>query len=157
MQKRMRPILIQNASVYFEKHGKGPQSAFFSMVFPGMGDHRVADPRNMILKPFLRSASSIGLIGAGIVALNKRVKIDAYREYEPGFEHHPIFHPARTEYWIFPRDAEVFIGAGVSVWLADIFWVYAQGRINENMLKCFKNNSLTFNFTPQSCHIGLSF
>lgn len=157
LQKRMRPILIQNASVYFETHGKGPQSAFFSMVFPGLGDHRVADPRNMIFKPILRSASSLGFIGAGIVALKKRVKIEAYREYEPGFESHPVFHPAVTEYWAFPYDAEAFIGVGASIWLTDILWVYAYGRINEKMIRSFKNNTLTFNLSPQSFYLGLSF
>jgi hypothetical protein len=157
IQNRIRPVLVQNAGTYFKSHGRGPRNLFLSVIFPGLGDHRVADPGYMIFKPCFRSALSLGLIGAGIVALNNREKTAAYREYQPGFEKHPIFHPATVKYWAFPYDAEVFIGIGASIWIADILWVYTQGLINEKLSGCFRNNSLTFTVTPQSCYIGLSF
>jgi len=157
IQKRIRPVLIQDATTYFQKHGKSPYNAFLSVLFPGLGDHRVADPHNMIIRPCIRSAATIGLIGLGIVALDNREKTPAYRTYEPGFEQHPVFHPATTEYWAFPHDGEVFIGVGAAAWLADVFWVYSQGKINESMRKCFKDKSLTFSLTPQACYVRLAF
>ncbi len=157
LQRRMRPVLVQNQSEYFSHHGAGPNSALFSMIFPGLGDHRVADPQNMIFKPFLRTVSTAVLIGTGISAIDKRIKIDAYRVYEPGFDYKPKFYPAQVKYWLFPYDAEVFIGVGASIWIADILWVYAHGRTNEKMIKSFRENGLTFNISPNSCFLGYNF
>jgi hypothetical protein len=157
LRKGMRPVLIQNQNEYFALHGFGSQSAFYSILLPGLGDHKVADPSEMIFKPYFRTISSLAFIGGGFLALNNRVKTDAYRVYESGFDRHPDFFPSNVKYWLFPFDSEILIGVGASIWIADILWVYSHGRINDRMTKSLKESNISLRLSPQSIGASMNF
>lgn len=157
MPDRMKPLIIPDRENAFLKHGKGPESALYSLLIPGLGDSRVKDPRDMFIKPYMRTILVYGLIGTGILSADRRVITPYYREYENGYDSKPIFHPKKTDYWLFPYDAEFLIGTGALLWISDVFWVTAHGRINQKVQKVFNSKSGNFSLSGHGPGLMLTF
>ncbi len=146
---RVTPILfIDGKSKQFSKTG-GIRNAWLSILMPGLGDYFVADHRMMVFKPYLRTISSLGLIGMGIFAGSKRsfevvyekyVKPDAWRYFGEDVYY---FREAKgaPDYYLFKWDKEILITAGTALWAADILWVLARGSNNTKFLKATSRDS----------------
>jgi len=146
---RVTPVIFVNGkSKQFSNTG-GPSNALLSLVLPGLGDYFVADHRMMTFKPYMRTLSSLGLIGLGLYAGSQRtyeteirryIKPNAYR-----FEGDDRFKIKEVEgdpinCW-FKGDKEILIIAGASIWAADILWVLAKGTNNVKFLNSFSGPS----------------
>jgi hypothetical protein len=130
------------------KHARGPEYAALSLLVPGLGDYFVADPKNLVIKPWQKTAFTAGMLGLSWLALNKRVEIPAvvmppgwYYYYPSPFadaeltyiDHDWVRNPARTEYWLFNHDAEIIFGIGIASWLFDAIWVTRKGVVNNRV------------------------
>lgn len=125
----------------------GASNAMFSLLVPGLGDYFVADYRKMKVKPWTRTIATYAFMGMGIAASVNRKDIPALIG-EPGYYPRYIMQAdgkhlwideyrddymlekAYTDYWLFRYDAEVFLGVGITFWLADVIWVARQGIRN---------------------------
>lgn len=129
----------------------GPKNTWLSVLIPGMGDGRVFYTKNMTFKPWMRTISSYGLIATGIYAGTHRTRDKIYSKNNPdqfiGF--------SERETWLFKGDQELFLIAGIGIWLYDIFWVYSQGMKNERLNKILSR--WTVNTTGQTSQIGYKF
>jgi hypothetical protein len=96
---------------------------------PGLGDYFVADPGQMSFKPWFRTASSLGLIGMSIIALDKRTKTNIYTTTLSGEKLTEVV----TSYWLFNNDAELFLFTGSAIWIGDIIWVSSKGKLNQKL------------------------
>jgi hypothetical protein len=151
LSSAIRPVLfVDGVSKEFNSTG-GPGNALFSVLMPGLGDYFVADHRLMHFKPYLRTISSLGLIGLGIYAGNQRyhdegqyITVLAVR-YIPGASsperYKEIYEEGDLQYWLFKGDRELFISLGAAIWLADIVWVLAKGTNNKNFIKELQRQS----------------
>ncbi|MFO7969217.1 MAG: hypothetical protein R6U15_03780 [Candidatus Izemoplasmatales bacterium] len=139
--QKLQPKIIVNGI----KKG-GAKNAYLSMLIPGLGDYFVKDHRDMILKPYIRTATVLGLVASSIVANYNREKVDTYgwsQSYRGwNTSNDPIWAVIGYDYnyWLFENDAEILLAAGISLWVADIIWVYAKGLENEKF-KMFSNYS----------------
>jgi len=144
LSSEIRPVLfVDGVSKEFSSPG-GPGNAFFSILMPGLGDYFVADHRLMHFKPYLRTISSLGLIGLGIYAGNQRylaegqyktvLVVSSIYGGSPN-RYKEIYEEGDQQYWLFKGDSEIFISLGAAIWLADIIWVLARGTNNKNFLK----------------------
>jgi len=150
LSSEIRPVLfVDGVSKEFSSPG-GPGNAFFSILIPGLGDYFVADHRMMHIKPYLRTISSLGLIGLGIYAGNQRyqeegqyITVLAVDYFEKGLpkKYKEVYEEGDVQYWLFKGDSEVFISLGAAIWLADIIWVLAKGTNNKNFLKELQRGS----------------
>jgi hypothetical protein len=147
---RVTPIIfIDGSSKQFSKTG-GPSNAFLSMLLPGMGDYFVADRRQMTIKPWMRTVSSLGLIGLGIYVGNQRyrsegrwelvLKPDSWR-YDGMDRFTERYYEGELQYCWFKGDREVLISLGAAIWAADIIWVLAKGSNNVKYLKATSRGS----------------
>ncbi|MFH0758348.1 MAG: hypothetical protein V2B15_13755 [Bacteroidota bacterium] len=147
---RVTPILFINGkSKQFSKTG-GIRNAWLSILMPGLGDYFVADHRMMVFKPYLRTISSIGLLGMGIYAGSQRtfeltyekyVKADAWRYAGEDMYYFKEVKGA-PDYCFFKWDKEILITAGAALWAADILWVLARGSNNTKFLKATSRDSV---------------
>jgi len=147
--QKLKPIVVSDGI----KKG-GSKNAYLSILIPGLGDYFVKDSKEIIIKPYIRTVSSLGLIGLGIIAGQNRIKKDIegwfirdYNEYNEygrwvrtysvqewdvvGYEY---------DYWLFNQDKEIFLIAGATIWILDVVWVFMRGLENEK-LKMFSNYS----------------
>jgi len=146
---RVTPVLFVNGkSKQFNNTG-GPGNAWLSLLIPGLGDYFVADQNMMTFKPYMRTLSSLGLIGLGLYAGSQRtyeievrryIKPDAYR-----FQGDDRFKIKEVEgdpinCW-FKGDKEILLIAGATIWAADILWVLAKGTNNDKFLKSSSGGS----------------
>jgi hypothetical protein len=131
------------------KHAGGPEYAALSLLVPGLGDYFVADPKNLVIKPWQKTAFTAGMLGLSWLALNKRVEVPAvvmppgWYYYYPTpdasyveqiyIDHEWVSEPARTEYWLFNHDAEIIFGIGIASWLFDAIWVTRKGVVNNRV------------------------
>jgi hypothetical protein len=46
-----------------------------------------------------------------------------------------LLEPARTEYWLFPHDAEIMLGIGIASWAFDVIWTARKGSVNNRVMK----------------------
>jgi hypothetical protein len=138
----------------WEKKG-GPSNAFLSLLLPGLGDYFVADSREMTIKPWMRSLSALGFMTMGIIANSNRESVPLYTysdvEYidsETGDyiqDRENVIYGHKTDYWLFNSDAEVFLGVGAAIWIADILWVAIQGFKNEEVNRHLGNTHVGVN------------
>lgn len=147
LNKQLKPKLYALDPQKPYRNMGGPSNAFLSVLVPGLGDYFVADHRDMIFKPYLRTLTSLGLIATGIYAGNQRYHAEGYYFPVPirqeifrgrgGYQivYEDKYYPGPMQYWLFKGDQEVFITAGIIVWLYDIFWVYSKGVVNRRSLK----------------------
>ena len=130
-------------------HNGGPVNALYSILIPGLGDYFVKDSRSMIIKPYMRTISTLGLVGLGIIASQKRemVPIMSVRYINVRYDSNndgaidgrdnlrytevPIVIGKERKVWLFENDAEVFFITGIIMWGADVIWVFAKGTENE--------------------------
>ncbi|MFO7969218.1 MAG: hypothetical protein R6U15_03785 [Candidatus Izemoplasmatales bacterium] len=152
--QKLQPKIIVNGI----KKG-GAKNAYLSMLVPGLGDYFVKDHREMILKPYLRTVSTLGLITMGVIAKQKR-----YEEEVWGWVTTPnrndipkwSYLGYETRFWLFENDTEFFLAAGIAAWIADIIWVYAKGLENDK-LKMFSNYSFNMNTNNGITNFSLSY
>ena len=167
--QKLQPKIIVNGI----KKG-GSKNAYLSMLIPGLGDYFVKNHKDMIIKPYLRTISTLGLVGLGVYALNERhqepimsVKYRTERydsnndgeiTYEDGTRsiEVPILIGTQTKNWLFSNDAEVFLISGAVLWIADVIWVYSKGLENEK-LKMFSNYSFNINSNNGFTGFSLSY
>ncbi len=164
---KISPLVVLDHNLYNKKHGGGPESAWYSLLMPGLGDYKVADPREMKLPPYLRTGLSWGFIGLGIAAAVIRDQEEGrYETYIPDYGWYPQdlgydptlkkrFVEGPTRYWLFRGDAEVFIAAGLMVWIYDILWVSSRGKSNQLLMKSIENQQLSL--VPLPGGMGLSY
>lgn len=146
---RVTPVLFVNGkSKQFSNTG-GPGNAWLSLLLPGLGDYFVADQKMMTFKPYMRTISSLGLIGLGLYAGSQRTyEIEVRRYIRPGVEYYEgddRFYYKEVQgdpinQW-FKWDKEVFLIAGATIWAADILWVLAKGTNNAKFLNSFSGPS----------------
>ncbi|MFO7969216.1 MAG: hypothetical protein R6U15_03775 [Candidatus Izemoplasmatales bacterium] len=148
--QKIQPKIIVNGI----KKG-GPKNAYLSFLMPGLGDYFVKDHKDMIIKPYYRTVFTLGTIGLGINALMQREDVPVY-SIKTGTEYYDsdgdgllddirpykkeILIGNETKNWLFQHDAELLLATGITLWVADIIWVYAKGLENEKF-KMFSNYS----------------
>jgi hypothetical protein len=129
------------------KHMGGPEFALLSLLVPGAGDYFVADWKESRIKPYYKTAFTAGTLGLSVAAYMNRAIIPPVMA-PPGYylsddappgetlayiDHYWMKVPEKTDYWLFPYDAEVFIGIGLASWLIDVFWVARKGVQNNRV------------------------
>lgn len=164
---RMSPRIFLDFNPYSSKYKGGPENAWYSLLMPGLGDYKVADPAHLKIPPYVRTAVSWGFIGTGIVAAINRYEGEGHYEtyipqygwygqdlpYDPDLKRRYVEGP--TQYWLFRGDAEVFIAAGLAVWIYDILWVSSKGQGNQRLMKSLENQNLSLVSLPRG--IGLCY
>jgi len=135
----------------------GPSAALLSVAVPGLGDYFVANHSEMIIKPYMRTVSSLGFTALGVAALKNREWVDAtwiaerevigyHFEGQRNWVYGPYIQPAykvideHHNYWLFKWDSEVFFTIGAAIWAADIVWVILKGRKNLDLERSLKVN-----------------
>ena len=155
--QKLQPKIIVNG---IQKGG--PKNAFLSLLIPGLGDYFVKDHRKMIIKPYIRTAATLGLVASSIIANHNREKVDIYgwsQSYRGwNASNDPIWTVIGFDYnyWLFENDAEILLATGIALWLTDIIWVYAKGLENEK-LKMFSNYSFNINSNNGFTGFSLSY
>ncbi len=161
------PVLfIDGISKQFSNTG-GPGNAFLSFILPGLGDYFVADRRMIKFKPYMRTISSLGLIGLGAYLGNQRyqaegeyrlvLKADYYR-YEGLDRYWERYFEGEMQYAWFKGDKEVFISLGAAIWAADIIWVLAKGSNNVRFLKATtKGSDFNLGYVPGGAALQFSY
>ncbi len=167
LRGKMSPKVVLDHNLFSAVHNGGPENAWYSVLMPGLGDYKVASPREMNLPPYFRTTVSWGCIGLGIVAAVKRHEGEGHIEtYIPqfGWYNRNLTYDASlktrwvegpTQYWLFRGDAEVFIAAGLVVWIYDILWVSSKGRSNQLLMKSIENQQLSL--VPVPYGLALSY
>ena len=142
-------IFVDGISKEFNRAG-GSGYAALSLIMPGLGDYFVADHRLMIFKPYLRTISSLGLIGLGIYAGEQRyrsegeyisvLKPDSWR-FTGDDRFMDVYQKGDLNYWLFKGDQELFITLGAVIWVSDIIWVLVKGSNNKKFLNELNSGS----------------
>lgn len=150
------------------KHSHGPEYALLSLLIPGLGDYFVADVKQMKIKPYYKTAFTVGVLGLTWATYENRKEIPAlisppgwyisadappgekYKYFEDGY----MIEPPSTEYWLFPYDAEIFLGIGIASWLFDAIWVARKGVINNRVYKSVNDH---FALIPRKEGLMLSY
>jgi hypothetical protein len=144
LESDVTPVLfVDGISSQYSNTG-GPRNAMLSLIMPGLGDYFVADTRLMKFKPYMRTLSSLGLIGLGVYLGNQRyraegeyrlvLKADEWR-YTGMDKFWERYFEGDIQYAWFKGDQEVFIAMGAAIWAADVIWVLAKGTNNVRFLK----------------------
>jgi hypothetical protein len=116
----------------------------------------------MKIKPYYKTAFTYSFVGLGIAALANRLHVPD-KMGEPGWYWEPILQedgklwidePGYTEYWLFPYDAEFFLGVGIAAWIVDVIWVARTGVKNKKVKTEIFNNLTLF---PVRDGMALSF
>ena len=159
-----KPHLILDGKESYGIKG-GPGYAALSIAVPGLGDYFVADPANMRIKPYYKTALSYGFLVLALKAGLEREHIPPvmgepgwyWFTYPVGDGHYAwvylyrkdewVKEVGRTEYWLFRYDAEVFLGIGFSAMLFDVIWVAREG-VKNNRLRNEFLEKLSFNPAP---------
>jgi hypothetical protein len=133
----------------------GPQNLFLSLLVPGLGDYFVKNPDDMVIKPYMRTIATLGLVGLGFKAAREReevpltsIKQSRYFnrstwEWETNLTE--IVYGYEKQYWLFKNDAEILLAAGAAMWIADIIWVAAEGRANSKISHIYSNMDVQMN------------
>jgi len=152
--QKLQPKIVVNG---IQKGGS--INTLYSVFIPGLGDYFVKDHRDMIFKPYYRTLATLGLVGMGIIANEKRERVDiwgwaptAWYDDTPkwsiiGYE---------TKNWLFENDVEIFLISGITLWVADVIWVFVKGAENEK-LKIYSNYSFNANVSNGITNFSLSF
>jgi len=167
-----RPVLSLDPETS-RKHTRGPEYASLSLLMPGLGDYFVADPKDLKIKPWQKTLFTAGVLGLSWAAWQNRQEIPPVM-MPPGYyisadappgaldpyiyiDHEWMAEPARTEYWLFPHDAEIILGIGVASWLFDAIWVARRGVVNNRvhrdildhmaLVPCRRGLMLSYSFT----------
>jgi len=132
----------------------GPENLLLSVLVPGLGDYFVADQKTMKIKPYYKTAFTLGMLGLAWAAKTGREEIPAviappgwyWYDYDGVFadwvyvDHSFIKVEARTDYWLFRYDSEVFLGIGLAAWITDVIWVARRGTRNNRIRSDLMNH-----------------
>lgn len=138
-------------------HDRGPEYAALSLLMPGLGDYFVADPDEMVIKPWHKTVFTAGVLGISWLAMEKRIEIPevtmppGWYYYFPSpdaqvaeltyIDHEWVKEPARTEYWLFDHDAEIILGIGIASWIFDVIWATRKGAVNNRVHRTIRENA----------------
>jgi len=129
------------------KHTGGPEYALLSLLVPGTGDYFVSNWKEGGIKPYYKTAFTVGTLGLSLAAYLNRATIPPIMA-PPGYylsadappgekllyiDHYWEKSPASTDYWLFQHDAEILLGIGIASWLIDVFWVTKKGIQNNRI------------------------
>ena len=154
LAKDLKPRIIIDGIKY-----GGPRNAYLSMLIPGLGDYFVKDTKRMIIKPYMRTVATLGLIGLGVTAAITREKVPIYSLiYNSSYRFHDdtngdgVFNDSdrwveqcqgyKYKNWLFPNDKDIFFISGITLWAADVIWVMVKGSENRKIQR-FSNYSMT--------------
>jgi hypothetical protein len=154
LDSEIRPNVIVDSKQSLGFNGKGPEYALASLVVPGLGDYFVADLNDIKFKPYFRTASVYGFIALGVIAHNKRWKepdkvtlynVTGWRSSGSSEElwEERVYEVGKTHFWLFPGDSEIFLGAAAAIWIGDILWVAARGKVNKKLKDSLPDFSLS--------------
>jgi hypothetical protein len=105
----------------------GPTNALLSVPIPGLGDYYVANHKEMMFKPYIKTALAYGLVGVGVMQMMSAQKsYDDYLASTDPTEWNDLYDKANSA----QTPAAVLIGAGAAIWLYDIVWVAVKGSKN---------------------------
>ena len=115
----------------------------------------------MKIKPYYKTAFTAGMLGLSWAALRNRHEIPPvmnppgwyYTMHSPDpiyIDHEWLYEVARTDYWLFPYDAEILLGIGIGSWLFDVIWVARKGVENNKI-----RNSVLEHVSLVPAHRGL--
>jgi len=162
--QKLQPKIVVNG---IQKGGS--KNALYSILVPGLGDYFVKDSKSMIIKPYIRTISTLGLVGLGIIAGQKRTEEDIWgwvTDWKAGIDQNGNYgiiettewqiRGYETKNWLFENDKEVFLISGITLWVADVIWVFLKGTENEK-LKIFSNYSFNANVSNGITNFSLSF
>jgi hypothetical protein len=133
---------------------RGPEYAMLSLLVPGLGDYFVADPANLRVKPYMKTVTTLGILGLSWLALEKREEVPPLMA-PPGWylsadapdgedymyiDHEWMQKPGYTDYFLFEYDAEIIFGIGMITWVADVIWGLRKGVVNQRVMKSIKGD-----------------
>jgi len=108
----------------------------------------------------MRTISTLGLVGLGIIAGQKRYKEDIWGWIKDGY-----YYKNEYGYWVYVQtnewkvrgyETKNWLFAGITLWVADVIWVFVKGTENEK-LKMFSNYSFNANVSNGITNLSLSF
>jgi hypothetical protein len=124
----LHPYLIAG-DISSHNFRSGPEAALFSLLVPGLGNYFVSDTRSQTIKPWMKTIGALGLIALGTYAANERYR-DEPSLYGPSDKK---WKEGDWHYKFFSSDAEIIIGLGAAIWVADIILVAIQGQHNKKL------------------------
>ena len=165
LSAKIKPKLYLDGLSAESEIGGGPSNALLSMLVPGLGDYFVADYRDLTFRPYYRTASSLGLIGLGLMAKHKRYRAKGYYMtwarwdriwhspaqgggWEWEYVTHETWREGELQYWLFKNDAETLITAGALIWAADVIWVTAMGSSNMRLKQSLETANYSLDYLP---------
>ena len=132
------------------KGSAGPENALFSLLVPGLGDHRVTFGKK---KGIGIALATYGLIGTGVGL--KLYSNSEYKKYHAATEQ-----SAMDKHYDSANNANkycyVFIGAGAAVWIYDIIWVAVKGAKNKKEQNAWKQSHVGLYYNPEWKATGLT-
>ena len=165
MKEDFYPMLILDGRDRIGSSSGGWKNAALSLAVPGLGDYFVADTYDMKIKPWMRTIAAYAFIGAGYYSQKTRVREEYIQlEYAHGsiYEGGPIVpmfipkvYPGEVHYRFFKWDSEIFYTLGGAIWLADIFWVFNKGYMNDKISKFYWGKDLKI--ISGNSQVGVSF
>lgn len=167
MQEDFYPMLILDGRDRIGTSTGGWRNAALSLAVPGLGDYFVASAYDMKIKPWMRTLATYAFIGAGYYTQKTRVREEYIQlEYTHGsmYEGGPIVpmfvpkvYPGEVHYRFFKWDSEIFYTIGGAIWLADIFWVFNEGYINDKISKFYWGKDLKIIAANKQLGISIKF
>lgn len=154
LRYQLFPMVVTDLNNGQKRYDGGPGNALMSLLVPGLGDHRVADPRSMKFKPLYRTASAYGLVFLGAYSLSQRYQEPDKTTLDNG--RIMTYGKGDIHYRFFKWDAELFFLAGVTIWVYDIIWVISKGTINKKLQRSINNHSISLNYLPQGAGLTYS-
>jgi len=132
----LTPVIITGNPADF-RFGPGPEAALLSLVIPGLGDYVIGNTSEQTIQPWMRTVGAFGLLALGLHASEER-----YRGEPIYWNDNRIWKSGEIHYRFFRNDAELLIGAGIAIWVADVIWVSIRGNKNRSLRKNL--NTLVF-------------
>ena len=142
----LHPYLIPG-KIASHNFGMGPEAALLSLAIPGLGNYFVTDTRTQLIKPWMKTISSFGLIALGSIAANDRYRDPPLTKtiMVNGEEKVITWGMGKWNYKYFNSDAEFLISAGLAIWLADVVFVAIKGNHNHKLKKKILGMSVVYN------------
>ncbi|MDR0682995.1 MAG: hypothetical protein LBG15_14275 [Dysgonamonadaceae bacterium] len=129
----------------------GPSNALYSLLIPGLGDHRVTYGQKSGIKTTLLT---YGFIGIGIGC-----KLHSNSEYKK--YHEATLQIDMDEHYKAANDYNqafyVCMGIGAVAWLYDIIWVWVKGAKNKKEYKAWEQSHLSLYSDPNLRATGFSY
>ena len=154
LRYQLFPMVVTDFNTGQMRHDGGPANALMSLGVPGLGDHRVADPRSIKFKPLYRTISVYGLAILGAYSLSQRYQDPDKTTTDNGRIR--TYGKGDIHYRFFKWDAELFLLTGATIWVYDIVWVITKGTINRKLQRSLNNHSFSVSYLPQGAGLNYS-